>query len=236
MPGFARRQQQGANRVLADDGGAVNRADQVITRRAFAHAFGQYLADDVAGRDAKAGIALHEKRIAAPRQGAHLREQVRAARHWAAPGQVDFHVLEVGENLQHQLAVPGFQIAWNVLHQRRGGAEEQAVFVGHAVVVDHRADIAVGPTDRADALDQLLGQRLGHHLERVGVDGRTVQFRLQLVEEAVTGPQQLAGAYRTATGAHGDALAIADFQGRAVFEDLHTMADQRGGFAQQQVQ
>ena len=57
-----------------------------------------------------------------------------------------------------------------------------------------------------------------------------------MVEKTVTRPQQLAGLDRAAPGAHGDALAIADFQGRAVLEDPHAKAGQGGGFAQQQVQ
>lgn len=123
-----------------------------------------------------------------------------------------------------------------MLDEGRGGAKQQAVLAGDPVVVDHRADVAVGPAYRADALDQLIRQRLGHHLEGIGIYSACVQLRLQLVEEAVARPQQLAGAYRATAGAYRDALAVGHFQGRAVFEDARTMAHQCLRFAQQQVQ
>ncbi|MNW09503.1 hypothetical protein D3C71_2065120 [compost metagenome] len=77
----------------------------------------------MAGGDAEARIALNKEGVAATGQGADLREQIRTAGHRTAPGQVDFHVLEIGENLQHQVAVPGFQVQRNVLDQRCGRTE-----------------------------------------------------------------------------------------------------------------
>ena len=236
MPGLAGGEQQRTDLVFTEHLAAPYRADQVVTRRPLAHALGQYLADDVAGGDAKAGIALYEEHIRVLRQRAELGKQVGAAGHRAAPGQVDLHVLEVGENLPHPVAVPGLEIAGDMLNQRRRRAKQQAVLSGHPVIIDDRTDIAVSPADRADALDQLIRQRLGHHLEGEGVDGGLVQLRLQLVEEAVAGPQQLAGLDRALGRAHGDALAIGHFQSGAVLEDLHPMAGQRLGFAQQQVE
>lgn len=156
MPGLACAEQQRAEVVLAVDRDAAHRAEQVVARRAFAHAFGEDLADDVAGGHAEPGITLDEERVGPPREAADLREQVGAASHRPTPGEVDADVLQVGEDLQHQLAVPGLEVAGNAFDEGRGGAEQQAVLVGHPVVVDDRADVAVGAADRADPLDQFV--------------------------------------------------------------------------------
>ena len=106
-----------------------------------------------------------------------------------------------------------------------GGAEQQAVLVGHPVVVDDRADVAAA--DRADPLDQFVRQRLGHHLERVGIDGGAVQLGFEPVEEAVAGPEQLVRGDRALGRAHADALAVLHLQRRAVFEYPCAEAGQR---------
>ncbi len=233
MPGLAAGEEQRSEDILAGDLDAPDGTDQVIARRAFAHALGQHLADNVAGGDAEARITLDEKGVGPAGQRANLRKQIGAYRHRAAPGQIDLHLGEVGKDLQHQLAIPGLEVLWNVLDQGGGRAEQQPVLVGHPVVVDHRTDIAVGPSNGADSLDEFFRQRFGDDLKGVGVDGGAMQLRFQLVEKAVAGPEQLAGGDRAASGTHLYALAIADVQHRAELEDAHPETGRCLGFAQQ---
>jgi 7,8-dihydro-6-hydroxymethylpterin-pyrophosphokinase len=91
-------------------------------------------------------------------QGADLREQVRATGHRAAPGEVDFDILKIGEHFRQQRTIPGGKIVRRIFKVARGAAEQQAVFPRNSVVVDDRANIAEGAAQRADAFDQLIGK------------------------------------------------------------------------------
>ncbi|EEF24534.1 conserved hypothetical protein [Ricinus communis] len=120
---------------------------------------------------------------------------------------------------------------------RNGVAEPNSRrFHRHAVVVDDRADVAVGAADRADALDQRVGQRLRHALERERVDRRAVQFRFHAVEEAVAGPQQLVGGDAALGRADFDAFPVGHFDGGRIFVDFRSVSGQGQCLAQQQVQ
>ena len=54
MPGFAACEQQRTELILTDDVAALDRADQVVAHRTFAHTLCEHFADDVAGGYAEA--------------------------------------------------------------------------------------------------------------------------------------------------------------------------------------
>ncbi|MND64867.1 hypothetical protein D3C80_562150 [compost metagenome] len=154
----------------------------------------------------------------------------------AGPGEVDLHVLQLREGLEHLRPDDGLDVGRVTGTVDHATAVDQALVAGEAVVVQQVVAVLYAVILRQQRFGHFFRQRLGgDHLGAAG-HGLAGQFGNQVSHVGVTGHDHEFGLHAALRGMHHRVGTALDARGRALLVDHATQGLGRGGFAQGQVQ
>ncbi|MCY1526586.1 hypothetical protein D9M68_616200 [compost metagenome] len=199
-----------------------------------AQGLGQHLAGDVGVGHAVAAAALGVVDVVA--DPADLGQAGQRQQEVAGPGEVDLHVLQLREGLEHLRPDDGLDVGRVTGTVDHATAVDQALVAGEAVVVQQVVAVLYAVILRQQRFGHFFRQRLGgDHLGAAG-HGLAGQFGNQVAHVGVAGHDHELGLHAALRGMHHRVGTALDACGRALLVDHATQGLGRGGFAQGQVQ
>ncbi len=199
-----------------------------------AQGFGQDLAGDVGVGHAVAAATLGIVDVVA--DAADLGQAREGQQEVAGPGEVDLHVLQLREGLEHLRPDDRLDVRRIASAIDHAATIDQALVAGEAIVVEQVIAVFHAVVLRQQAVGQFLVQRLGG--DHLGAAGHRLgrQFRDQAVEVGVTGDHDELRLHLALRGMHHRAGAALDAGRRALLVDSAAERLHRRRFAEGEVQ